>query len=166
MRGQQSRTFCKQPAAVGGEGCCSSHRSMYLAASECACNFVHVQVCTGALGGLVSITAGCSVLTPYSAVVAGVVSAPIVVYGNVMMEYLKIDDPVSLAECGCAACNLRTGACMCIHALPASAACRCSGAGRRWPVLLMALAAHLAIPICTCRCWPSRCTACAASGAC
>jgi len=51
-------------------------------------------VCTGALGGLVSITAGCGVVTPWAAVVCGIVAAPVIVYGEVLMEWLKIDDPV------------------------------------------------------------------------
>lgn len=57
------------------------------------CN-AYTQVCTGALAGLVSITAGCGVVTTYSAFVCGVVAAPVVVYGEVLMEKLKIDDPV------------------------------------------------------------------------
>jgi len=54
-----------------------------------------LAVCTGALAGLVSITGGCAVVTPWASVVCGVVAAPILVYGEVMMEWLKIDDPVS-----------------------------------------------------------------------
>jgi len=34
------------------------------------------------------------VVTPWAAVVCGVVAAPVLVYGEVAMEMLKIDDPV------------------------------------------------------------------------
>lgn len=48
----------------------------------------------GALAGLVSITAGCDVLSPAMASVAGLIGGVIVVLSCVMFDKLKIDDPV------------------------------------------------------------------------
>ncbi|MEW5304700.1 MAG: hypothetical protein WDW36_007293 [Sanguina aurantia] len=54
-----------------------------------------LATCTGALAGLVAITSGCSVVEPWAAVICGVVAAPCYVYGEVLMEHLRVDDPVS-----------------------------------------------------------------------
>ncbi len=48
----------------------------------------------GALGGLVSVTAGCATMTPGSAVVAGLVGGALVVIGTQMLIKLRIDDVV------------------------------------------------------------------------
>ena len=48
----------------------------------------------GVLGGLVGITAGCVVLEPVWAIVAGAVAGLIIVYGVMLLDMLKIDDPV------------------------------------------------------------------------
>jgi ammonium transporter, Amt family len=52
-------------------------------------------VCTGALAGLVAITAGCAFVQPWEALIIGIIAAPLAVYGNIFVERkLKIDDPV------------------------------------------------------------------------
>jgi ammonium transporter, Amt family len=52
-------------------------------------------VCTGALAGLVAITAGCAYVAPWEALIIGIIAAPLAVYGNIFVERkLKIDDPV------------------------------------------------------------------------
>lgn len=48
----------------------------------------------GALGGLVAITAPCAVVLPWSAVVIGLVAGAIIIGGTILLEKLKIDDPV------------------------------------------------------------------------
>lgn len=48
----------------------------------------------GILGGLVGITAGCATLEPWAAIVAGAVAGIIIVYGVMLLDTLKIDDPV------------------------------------------------------------------------
>ncbi|MFQ5731179.1 MAG: ammonium transporter [Planctomycetaceae bacterium] len=48
----------------------------------------------GALAGLVAITAGCDVMTPALAVVTGLVAGVIVVFSVLLLDKLKIDDPV------------------------------------------------------------------------
>jgi Amt family ammonium transporter len=48
----------------------------------------------GALGGLVAITAGTAFVTPISALVIGAIAGAIAYYGILLMEKLKIDDPV------------------------------------------------------------------------
>lgn len=52
------------------------------------------QVCTGALAGLVAITAACSVVEPWAALICGAVAGVIYIYGEQLMEKLEIDDPV------------------------------------------------------------------------
>lgn len=49
----------------------------------------------GVLAGLVAITAPCAWVTPAASIVIGVIGAVIVVYGALLLEKLKIDDPVS-----------------------------------------------------------------------
>lgn len=52
-------------------------------------------VCTGALAGLVAITAPCAYVAPWAALVIGLIAAPLALYGNLFIERkLKIDDPV------------------------------------------------------------------------
>ncbi|MGE3962367.1 MAG: ammonium transporter [Dehalococcoidia bacterium] len=48
----------------------------------------------GLLGGLVAITAGCATLEPWAAIIAGAVAGLIIVYGVMLLDALKIDDPV------------------------------------------------------------------------
>jgi len=48
----------------------------------------------GALAGLVAITAPCAYVTPGYSVLIGAIGGVIVVYGAVLLEKLKIDDPV------------------------------------------------------------------------
>ncbi len=48
----------------------------------------------GALAGLVAITAGCDVMTPALAVLTGLVGGVLVVFSVLMLDKMKIDDPV------------------------------------------------------------------------
>jgi Amt family ammonium transporter len=52
------------------------------------------HTCNSILGGLVSITAGCSVVTPYAAIIMGVIGALCYHGGSCLMRKLKIDDPL------------------------------------------------------------------------
>ena len=52
------------------------------------------MVLNGALAGLVSITAGADVLSLWGAVVAGLIGGVIVVFSVIMLDKIKIDDPV------------------------------------------------------------------------
>lgn len=49
----------------------------------------------GALGGLVAITAGSDILTPYQALLVGAVTGAVVVLGSLLLLKLKIDDAVN-----------------------------------------------------------------------
>lgn len=49
----------------------------------------------GVLAGLVAITAPCAFVTPGYSLVIGAIGGAIVVYGAILLEKLKIDDPVS-----------------------------------------------------------------------
>ncbi|MDP3721197.1 MAG: ammonium transporter, partial [Anaerolineaceae bacterium] len=49
----------------------------------------------GVLAGLVAITAPCAFVTPVYSIVIGGVAGVVVVYGAILLEKLKIDDPVS-----------------------------------------------------------------------
>ena len=48
----------------------------------------------GALGGLVAITAGTAFVTPMAALLIGAIAGAIAFYGILLMERLRIDDPV------------------------------------------------------------------------
>ncbi|KAA0257837.1 ammonium transporter [Deferribacter autotrophicus] len=48
----------------------------------------------GVLSGLVGITAGCANVTPFAAILIGVVSGVVVVYSVLFFEKIKVDDPV------------------------------------------------------------------------
>ena len=48
----------------------------------------------GVLGGLVAITAPCAFVTPLDSIIIGAVAGPLVVFGNLFIERLQIDDPV------------------------------------------------------------------------
>jgi len=48
----------------------------------------------GALGGLVSITAGCSMISPANSILIGALAGIIVFYSTLLLERLKIDDVV------------------------------------------------------------------------
>ena len=49
----------------------------------------------GVLAGLVAITAPCAYVTPVYSILIGAIGGVIVVYGAILLEKLKIDDPVS-----------------------------------------------------------------------
>ena len=49
----------------------------------------------GVLAGLVAITAPCAFVTPLNSIIIGAIGGVIVVYGAILLEKLKIDDPVS-----------------------------------------------------------------------
>lgn len=48
----------------------------------------------GVLGGLVGITAGAATIEPWGAVVIGLISGAVIVYGVALLDRLHIDDPV------------------------------------------------------------------------
>jgi Amt family ammonium transporter len=48
----------------------------------------------GALAGLVAITAPCAFVEPWAAIVIGTIGGIIVVYGVILLDKLRIDDPV------------------------------------------------------------------------
>ena len=48
----------------------------------------------GAIAGLVAITAACAFVAPWAAIVIGAVAGAIVVGGTLVVERLRIDDPV------------------------------------------------------------------------
>ena len=55
----------------------------------------------GVLGGLVGITAGCSVVDPWAAIVIGAIASLIVIGGVALLDNLRIDDPVGAAPVHC-----------------------------------------------------------------
>ncbi|GAB2273338.1 Ammonium transporter 1 member 1 [Dionaea muscipula] len=63
------------------------------------------DVCNGLLGGLAAITAGCSVVEPWAAIICGVVAAAVLISCNKLAEKLKFDDPLEATQLhgGCGA---------------------------------------------------------------
>ncbi len=64
--------------------------------SACCRKWETVNVCNGVLAGLVGITAGCSVVEPWAAMLCGAIAA--IVFGvadHATLYVAKIDDPVS-----------------------------------------------------------------------
>jgi len=53
-----------------------------------------MQSLNGVLAGLVSITAGCSVVDPWAAFVIGIVGAMVYIGSSAMLKRMKIDDPL------------------------------------------------------------------------
>jgi Amt family ammonium transporter len=48
----------------------------------------------GVLAGLVSITAGCAFVSQWSAIIIGLISGLIVIYATLLIDNVKVDDPV------------------------------------------------------------------------
>ncbi|KAL4643709.1 hypothetical protein ACB092_02G111500 [Castanea dentata] len=63
------------------------------------------DVCNGLLGGFAAITAGCSVVEPWAAIICGFVAALVLIGCNKLAEKLKFDDPLEAAQLhgGCGA---------------------------------------------------------------
>lgn len=63
------------------------------------------DVCNGLLGGFAAITAGCSVVEPWAAIVCGFVSAIVLISCNKLAEKVRFDDPLEAAQLhgGCGA---------------------------------------------------------------
>ena len=74
-------------AAAGGVTAMILHYSLYKV-------WDLIAVCNGVLAGLVSITAGCPVIEPYAAVIAGAGGAVILWATGKLLLKLKIDDPL------------------------------------------------------------------------
>mmetsp|Transcript_3469 Transcript_3469/g.12328 ORF Transcript_3469/g.12328 Transcript_3469/m.12328 type:complete len:481 (-) Transcript_3469:56-1498(-) len=53
-----------------------------------------IAVCNGILGGLVGITAGCSVVEPWAAIIIGGIAAMIIQGVDFVLNKLQIDDPL------------------------------------------------------------------------
>ncbi|XP_057783574.1 ammonium transporter 1 member 1-like [Salvia miltiorrhiza] len=63
------------------------------------------DVCNGLLGGFAAITAGCSVVEPWAALICGFVAALVLVGCNLAAERVRYDDPLEAAQLhgGCGA---------------------------------------------------------------
>ncbi|MFS0907103.1 ammonium transporter [Priestia aryabhattai] len=48
----------------------------------------------GVLSGLVAVTAGCAFVSEWSAIIIGAMSGLIVIYATLLVDHLKVDDPV------------------------------------------------------------------------
>lgn len=66
------------------------------------------DVCNGLLGGFAAITAGCSVVEPWAAIICGVVAAWVLIGLNKLAEIFEYDDPLEAAQLhgGCGAWGL------------------------------------------------------------
>lgn len=67
-----------------------------------------LDVCNGLLGGFAAITAGCSVVEPWAAILCGFVSAWVLIGLNILADKLRFDDPLEAAQLhgGCGAWGL------------------------------------------------------------
>jgi Amt family ammonium transporter len=57
-------------------------------------NFDLTMFLNGILGGLVGITAGADLMTPFAAIIIGLIAGTIVVFGVALIDRLRLDDPV------------------------------------------------------------------------
>ncbi|KAG5232720.1 ammonium transporter member [Salix suchowensis] len=57
-----------------------------------------VDVCNGLLGGFAAITAGCSVVEPWAAIICGFIASWVLIGCNKLAEKLKYDDPLEAAQ--------------------------------------------------------------------
>ncbi|XP_028773454.1 ammonium transporter 1 member 1 [Neltuma alba] len=66
------------------------------------------DVCNGLLGGFAAITAGCSVVEPWAAIICGFVAAVVLISCNKLAEKMKFDDPLEASQLhgGCGAWGL------------------------------------------------------------
>src|SRR5690349_293712 len=70
--------------------------SMLTSAFHYKGQFDPCEIGNGILAGLVSITAGCAVVTPHEAMVIGLLGGVIVSFGMKLVDRLKIDDPIGV----------------------------------------------------------------------
>ncbi|XP_047316505.1 ammonium transporter 1 member 1-like [Impatiens glandulifera] len=56
------------------------------------------DVCNGLLGGFAAITAGCSVVEPWAAIICGFVASLVLIGCNKLAERFKYDDPLEAAQ--------------------------------------------------------------------
>ncbi|KAF5752436.1 ammonium transporter 1 member 1 [Tripterygium wilfordii] len=56
------------------------------------------DVCNGLLGGFAAITAGCSVVEPWAAIICGFVASLVLIGCNKLAEKTKFDDPLEAAQ--------------------------------------------------------------------
>ncbi|XP_026391399.1 ammonium transporter 1 member 1-like [Papaver somniferum] len=56
------------------------------------------DVCNGLLGGFAAITAGCSVVEPWAAIICGFVASGVLIGCNKLAERFKYDDPLEAAQ--------------------------------------------------------------------
>jgi len=56
------------------------------------------DVCNGLLGGFAAITAGCSVVDPWAALICGFVAAWVLIGCNLLAEKFQYDDPLEAAQ--------------------------------------------------------------------
>ncbi|KAK8657225.1 hypothetical protein V6N13_035476 [Hibiscus sabdariffa] len=63
------------------------------------------DACSGLLGGFAAITAGCSVVEPWAAIICGFVAALVLMGCNKLAEKVEFDDPLEVAQLhgGCGA---------------------------------------------------------------
>ncbi|KAM7258635.1 hypothetical protein ACFE04_014376 [Oxalis oulophora] len=63
------------------------------------------DVCNGLLGGFAAITAGCSVVEPWAAIICGFVAALVLIGCNKLADKYQLDDPLEAAQLhgGCGA---------------------------------------------------------------
>ncbi|GBG77449.1 hypothetical protein CBR_g23898 [Chara braunii] len=62
------------------------------------------DTCNGLLGGLAAVTAGCSVIEPWAAILLGFLAAWVLIGMNLLMDWIEYDDPLEAfqlhAGCG------------------------------------------------------------------
>ncbi len=74
-------------AAAGGVSSFAVSTLMYK-------NFDLTMFLNGILGGLVGITAGADLMTPFTAIIIGSIAGAIIVFGVALIDKLRLDDPV------------------------------------------------------------------------
>ncbi|KAI3865709.1 hypothetical protein MKW98_016582 [Papaver atlanticum] len=100
----ESRSYYGQWSAIGRTsvtttlaGCIAALTTLY-GKRLLVSHWNVTDVCNGLLGGFAAITAGCSIVEPWEAIICGFVASRVLIGCNKLTEKFKYDDPLEAAQ--------------------------------------------------------------------